>query len=263
VAASSHHAGPHHDDGVGPDDAGPSRGAHVPTDLIDTAIHWLRFVGPGRLLGIIGAGLVLVGVGWWMLRSPADPTEARLPPAGGAAAAAAVTSAVSGGAASTTTSAVPATRPPAVVVHVTGAVRDPGVYELQPGQRVADAIVAAGGALAEADPDALNLAAPLADGDRIAVPVAGEAGMTGGDVAAAGHSHAGSATEGVAAGAPVNLNTASADELETLPGIGPATAAAIVEHREQNGPYASVDDLEAVRGIGPAKLDAIRDQVTV
>ena len=67
----------------------------------------------------------------------------------------------------------------------------------------------------------------------------------------------------VAAGSPVDLNTASVMELETLPGIGPATAAAIVDHRDQHGPYASVDDLEAVRGIGPAKVEAIRDLVTV
>ena len=136
----------------------------------------------------------------------------------------------------------------------------PGVYELQPGQRVTDAIDAAGGALADADADALNLAAPVADGDRIAVPTVGEASALGGD-ADVGHSHA--AAAGAAAGSPIDLNTAGVAELETLPGVGPATAAAIVEHREQQGPYATIDDLEAVRGIGPAKIDAIRDLVTV
>jgi len=77
----------------------------------------------------------------------------------------------------------------------------------------------------------------------------------------AGHSHADPASGGATPGAPIDINTANVAELETLPGIGPATAAAIVEHRERHGPYASVDDLEAVRGIGPAKLDAVRDFV--
>ena len=145
------------------------------------------------------------------------------------------------------------------MVHVTGAVRAPGVYELDPGQRVADAIVAAGGALAAGDPDALNLAAPVADGDRIAVPSVGEsAGLVEFD---GGHTHA--VATSVNAGEPVDINVAGADQLEGLPGIGPATAAAIIEHRDANGPYATIDDLEAVRGIGPAKIEAIRDFVTV
>ena len=164
--------------------------------------------------------------------------------------------------------AVPFSSPPppptttaVVVIHVTGAVRVPGVYELQAGQRVADAIDAAGGALADADADALNLAAPVADGDRIAVPTVGEASALAGDVGA-GHSHAAGTNAG-AVGASVDLNAAGVAELETLPGVGPATAAAIVEHREQNGPFVTIDDLEAVRGIGPAKIDAIRDLVTL
>ena len=148
------------------------------------------------------------------------------------------------------------------MIHVTGAVQVPGVYELQPGQRVADAIDAAGGALADADADALNLAAPVADGDRIAVPTVGEASALGGGVGV-GHSHAAAASAGAVAGSPIDINTAGVAELETLPGVGPATAAAIVEHREQHGPYATIDDLEAVRGIGPAKIEAIRDLVTV
>ena len=144
------------------------------------------------------------------------------------------------------------------MVHVTGAVQVPGVYELRPGQRVADAIDAAGGALADADAEALNLAAPVVDGDRIAVPILGESSALGDD---SGHRHA-TATVGAAGGTPIDVNTAGVAELETLPGIGPATAAAIVEHREQHGPYATVDDLEAVQGIGPAKIEAIRDHVT-
>jgi competence protein ComEA len=89
------------------------------------------------------------------------------------------------------------------------------------------------------------------------VPVAGETSTP------AGHSHAGSPADAAGGTAPVDVNTATAAELETLPRIGPATAAAIVEQRQQNGPFASVDDLDAVPGIGTAKLDAIRDLVTV
>jgi competence protein ComEA len=232
----------------------PRRRPAIPSVLTETVLPWLRFVGPAKLLGGLGVGLVLAGVAWWMLRSPGAPTEARLPVVARAAAA--------DGVVSTTFRDAPTATPTApttsvVLVHVTGAVRTPGVYELQPGQRVADAIDAAGGALANADPNALNLAAPLTDGDRIAVPAAGAAS------APAGHSHAPSAAGDVGVAGPVDVNAATAAELDTLPGIGPATAAAIVEHREDNGPFLTVDDLDGVPGIGTAKLEAIRDLVTV
>ena len=153
---------------------------------------------------------------------------------------------------SPTTTAVPAE----LTVHVAGAVAAPGVYVLPAGARVVDAIAAAGGALPDGDPDALNLAAPVADGDRIAVGTAGAPTAVGGG--GISHAVAGSAPAG-----PLDVNTASAEQLDALPGVGPATAAAIVAHREANGPFASVDDLEEVRGIGPAKLDALRGLVTV
>jgi competence protein ComEA len=225
--------------------------------VTEKVLPWLRFVGPARLLGGLGVSLVLAGVAWWMLRAPAAPTESRLPLAARAAAegVAIASPPVAPPAAPPATLAPPSTA--ALVIHVTGAVRAPGVHELQPGQRVADAIDAAGGALANADPNALNLAAPLVDGDRVAVPVAGETST------AAGHSHAGPPADAAATSGSVDVNTATVAELETLPAIGPALAAAIVEHRAQNGPFASVDDLDAVPGIGTAKLDAIRDLVRV
>jgi competence protein ComEA len=126
------------------------------------------------------------------------------------------------------------------------------VYELAPGARVQAAVEAAGGPVPGADPGALNLAAPVGDGQRVYIPMVGELVPLA----------TGSPAVTVAPG-PVDLNRASAAELDGLPGIGPATAAAIVEHREQNGPFASIEDLEAVRGIGPAKLDALRDLVRV
>jgi competence protein ComEA len=233
--------------------------ARLLRSLTEAVVPWIRFVGPVRLVGTLGALLVVAGIAWWVLRAPAVPTESRLPMARRAEDAEPVPSAPPQ-APSTAASAPPTAAH--VVIHVTGAVRAPGVYQLRPGQRVADAIAAAGGALPDAEADALNLAAPVADGDRIAVPAAGEALSPSGG-ASAGHSHADNASVGSDAGAPVDLNTADLAELEALPGIGPATAAAIVDHRTANGPFASVDDLEAVRGIGPAKLEAIRDHVRV
>ncbi|MEX2210492.1 MAG: ComEA family DNA-binding protein [Gaiellaceae bacterium] len=134
-----------------------------------------------------------------------------------------------------------------VVVHVTGAVRQPGLYALDDGSRVADAVARAGGPTAKADLAAVNLAAPLVDGTQVLVPRRG-----------AGARAAGAA--GAAAG-PLRLNTATVEQLDALPGIGPVTAERIVEYREQNGPFRSVDDLDAVAGIGPSRLDQLRDLV--
>jgi competence protein ComEA len=213
---------------------------------------WLDWFGPGRLLTSVLTAAAVVGVGWWLLRTPPAPTEAGLPYAGTS------TSTVAGGPTSST-AAVPAPATtavaPTVVVYVAGAVAEPGVYELPAGSRVDVAIQAAGGTRRRAALDALNLAAPLVDGERVYVPAVGETPPV-----VAGAPAAATAT---APAGPVDLNHATAEELDELPGIGPATAAAIVEHREQNGPFATVDDLEAVRGIGPAKLEAVRGLVTV
>ena len=211
---------------------------------------WIEWFGAGRLIAGALTVVLLVGVGWWLLRSPSPPTEAGLPRASAAGSSTALAS--GGSVAAALGSAPPATTGP-LVVHVAGAVARPGVYELAPGSRVQAAVDAAGGAAPGADPGALNLAAPVADGERVYVPLVGET------VPVAAESPAVTA----AATGPIDLNRASAAELDELPGIGPATAAAIVEHREQHGPFASVEDLEAVRGIGPAKLDALRDLVRV
>jgi competence protein ComEA len=159
-----------------------------------------------------------------------------------------------------------------VVVHVAGAVTSPGVVTLEPGSRVVDAVTAAGGMRPDADPDRVNLAAPLTDGQRVVVPVMGqpvpaEATPTPASGAPAGGSAGGGAVpagspDGVAV-APVDLNSATAEQLDTLPGVGPATAAAIIEHRASAGPFRSIDSLLEVRGIGEAKLEAIRELVTV
>jgi competence protein ComEA len=141
-------------------------------------------------------------------------------------------------------------------VHVAGAVAAPGVYELAAGSRVDGAIAAAGGPTPEANPNALNLAAPLVDGSRIHVPLIGEDVPS--PVVTVGTTIAGEAPGSTI----VDVNSATSTELETLPGVGPATALAIVTERDRNGPYLSVDDLDRVPGIGPAKIEAFRDLVT-
>lgn len=151
-----------------------------------------------------------------------------------------------------------------VVVHVSGAVQSPGVVHLPPGSRVEDALQAAGGTAKEADLAAINLARPLADGEQIHVPVPGEEVP---HVPAPGDAESGGGTDGVsgagADGGTIDLNTASAAQLEELPGVGPSIAQRILEHREKNGPFASVDGLLEVSGIGPATLEKIRDRARV
>jgi competence protein ComEA len=161
-------------------------------------------------------------------------------------------------ASSTTTT----TRPPApIVVDVVGAVRRGGVVRLRAGARVIDAIEAAGGATAGADLTRLNLAAALADGARVAVPEVGGSAPAVDPGAVVGAPAGG---DGAASpDAPVDLNTANADQLDALPGVGPATAAAIIKDREAHGPFRSVADLGRVRGIGDAKLEQLRDFVRV
>ena len=144
--------------------------------------------------------------------------------------------------------------PPVVLVHVAGAVVEPGVYELMGDARVRDAIVAAGGPTGAADWNALNLAATVADGVKVYVPVVGEEVPPSLTVVAV-------PTEMGQPMGPIDVNVATAAELESLPGVGPATAAAIITERERNGPFVDVDDLDRVPGIGPAKLEALRGLV--
>jgi len=197
---------------------------------------------PQRIAGGIALALAVLVGGWLLLKPPASAsTESLLPLAGGAS------DRSSSSVSTSTTSA-------RVVAHAAGAVVHPGVYELRAGARVTDLIDAAGGPTTDADVDRLNLAAPVVDGERVYVPRIGEAMPA----AAVG---SGTAT-GEAAG-PLDLNTATLEQLDELPGIGPATAKAIIDEREKRGGFKSVDDLLDVRGIGPAKLDAIRDLVRV
>jgi competence protein ComEA len=144
-----------------------------------------------------------------------------------------------------------------VFVHVAGAVRKPGVYTLRAGSRVADAVERAGGARRTADLSAVNLASKLEDGRQVLVPRR----VPGGGVAAAPAS-SGAAAAGVPA-QPIDLNTATLEQLDTLDGVGPATAQKIIDYRTQHGGFGSVDELGQVSGIGEKRLAALRDHVRV
>ena len=222
-----------------PDRPAPAR------SLVERVHDWVRWVGGARLVASAVAALTVVVGGYWLVKPPAATTESKLPFAGSTTSNDPANSAT----ASTTTSALQL-----AVVHIAGAVNAPGVYQLVAGSRVIDAVQAAGGLSVEANPDAVNLAAVVTDGQRVYVPAVGEPiSPTVAD-------------EGVDSALepwPININSASSDRLEDLPGVGPATAAAIIAHRDQQGPFASVDQLADVRGIGPAKLEAIRALVTV
>ena len=142
-----------------------------------------------------------------------------------------------------------------LLVHVAGAVRRPGLYEMPPDARVADAVTAAHGPSPAADLDSLNLAEPLVDGIKVEVPRKGQEPVTS--------TLPGLPSPAPSAGSMVNLNTADQMALETIPEVGPVTAAAILEYREQVGSFTSIEELLEVSGVGPATLEAMRPFVTL
>jgi competence protein ComEA len=199
-------------------------------------------VDPGRIGKLqvavyAGLGIVLVLLGLKALSAPPEASE------GG-----------DGGGVSLTAEPVGSGDPGAssgdVVVHVAGAVREPGVYRLAAGARVADAIERAGGAEPSGDEDAINLAAMLADGQQVVVPAKLPAG------AAAGAAAGATAEEG-----PISLGTATAEDLETIDGIGPITAADIISYRDGNGGVGSIEQLDEIPGIGPATIESLSERL--
>jgi len=200
----------------------------------------LSTLSRAELIGLVAfLGVTLGGAGLWYVRSLPKPV--------------AVTVGAPG--VDTPAPAAPASPSAAVVllVDVAGWVRHPGVYEFEEGSRVIDAIDAAGGARTGAMLELLNLAAPLIDGSQVLVPRAGDEAAP----AIAGEA------QGAVAEAPIDVNTASATELEALPGVGEVIAQAIVDYRTENGAFASVEQLLDVSGIGDATLEDIRELVTV
>ena len=228
----------------------------------DDPSGWLATVraDPGRAgaiaLGVVGVVAVLVTV-FTLMRDKTPPVvSAKLPP-------------VEMVSSAHPTPAAPAPEGP-VVVSVVGLVHKPGLVTLASGARIADALTAAGGALDGADMIGLNMARRVADGEQIIVGIAappGEPTTMGSSVASepSPAAPAGEPTTGSAAapGGVVDLNTATLEQLDTLPGVGPVTAAAIIAWRDANGSFTSVDQLADIDGIGPARLEKLRAQVHV
>jgi competence protein ComEA len=195
--------------------------------------NWLAGLGRGEMVALSLVGLAIAGgAGLWYVRSLPRPIET-----------VEVSNPVPG----------PSPTPAALYVHVAGWVHQPGVYELSVGDRVIDAIERAGGPRRGADLNALNLAALVLDAQQVLVPrrTAAPVGVGAGLTSPSGE------------GQKINLNLATAEDLETLPGIGEVLAQRIIEHRESNGPFTTVDELQEVSGIGEQRLADIRDQVTV
>lgn len=219
--------------------------------LCGKARYWIAFIGIRRLISAVVSGVVAIVVLWLILRPSEAPIEASIPLA---------TLPVS-----STTSV-----PTYVTVHVAGAVKSPGVYRLALMARIVDAVNAAGGPTSNADLERINLAQVLVDTEQVFIP--GRAARSVTPTVAPRHrptttiatpSTPGQQGTPQAHNSLIHLNTATASELDVLPGVGPATAKAIVDYRTTQGKFSRVEDLLNVPGIGPAKLAALRDLVTV
>jgi len=224
--------------------------------------YWVAFVGKARLVISFLASIV-AAIGIWLLVRPSAPlVEAVVPHASGV-----------GIVVPLSTLPTPLT----VRIHVAGAVVHPGVYTVSSSARVVDAVRAAGGATSRADLERINLAQTIVDTEQVFVPSRSlrttkvtvaprlrPSRTTIPVVASTAPGSIPSATSSVVTTAPlINLNSATAAQLDTLPGVGPSTAKAIISYRNRKGPFGKVEDLLNVPGIGPAKVAAIRDQVTV
>ncbi len=263
-----------------PFDAPPTR----LSDHLDDLVVWFerkRHLLPRTLIALLAVGLVAAGGAWWMDRSrtptsiedripmvaleptvPGDAPPGEVSPGGLVGTNSAdgtVGEADPGGSGLGGTDNAMAGS--SVTVHVAGAVANPGVFVLGGDDRVIDAVEAAGGALAGADLSVVNLAAPLIDGSQIRIPLVGETIVA--PLLPMGGSQPGGPGAEADAGTPVDLNRATGAELETLTGVGPATAEAILTWRTNNGPFVTAEQLLDVPGIGPAKFAAMADQVVV
>ena len=233
--------------------------------LEEKCSHFLKWYGPARAFATAGSVAVVCLGAWWLLRAPAPPLENSIPLVSIASASDSSSSSVVGAIPSTTLVGVRE-----VVVHVAGAVNTPGVYRLKPTARVIDAVNAAGGVTVSADTAAVNLALPLLDAEQVYIPTRSSKkphttvavqrklpttpSAPSSTVAAA----IVGATESSVKSALVNINTATALELEALPSVGPSTAKAIVSFRTKNGPFGKAEDLLKVPGIGDGKLAAMK-----
>jgi competence protein ComEA len=230
-------------------------GGGLPSRLSSRLAAWLRERGvrldPGHRAGVamgLAALVAALVAGWWVLSSRPHAVPVSTSRAPGS-------SPVGSGSPSSTASG-------RLVVDVVGKVRRPGVYRVADGARVDDALRMAGGALPGVELSSLNLARKVVDGEQIAVGVAGAGGAAPPGGPPATGPVAGGPT-GAAPGAPVNLNTATVQQLDALPGIGPVLAQRILDWRTAHGRFASVDQLREVNGIGPSRFDDLKPLVAV
>ncbi len=238
--------------------------------LEEKCSHFIKWYGPARAFATAGSVAVVCVGAWWLLRAPAPPLENSLPLVSIASASDSSSSSVVGAIPSTTLVGVRE-----VIVHVAGSVMKPGVYRLKPNARVIDAVNAAGGVTPNADTAAVNLALPLLDAEQVYIPARSSqkphttVAVRRKPPTAVGSPSSTSAAVTVGAtpttikSAFININTATALELEALPSVGPSTAKAIVSFRTKNGPFSKAEDLLKVPGIGDGKLAAMKPFVAL
>lgn len=233
---------------------------------MDRVADWWRWLGPKRLVvGVVALPVAAVVV-WWFVQLPTPPIENFIPTASTSPG---ISSEQPSGLSSDllldSSESLRGADVLRIAVHVVGAVQQPGVYHLAAGSRGDDAVRSAGGATPQADLKRVNLAAVLVDGEQLWIPRVGERIPQRTLPNTLSNTVPNNLPNTPRNGLPIliNINQATVADLDRLPGVGPSTAQAIVDHRTRNGPFASVDDLLAVRGIGPAKLAELRALVGV
>ena len=221
----------------------------------------VKWFGVSRLVGSVASVVLVAGAGWWLVQVPPPPPEAALEFAPSLTSVPVVSKSVAVGDALPDANVIV---PQFLTVHVAGAVKSPGVYRLPQGARVNDGVERAGGATTSADLDSVNLATLVNEGEQIYIPKRGEKPRTITSRPQLSDGDAGTnRVTGEVTARVININLASATQLEQLPGVGPATAKAIVAYREKYGAFNTVEDLLKVRGIGPAKLSEILPRASV
>jgi len=226
----------------------------------------IKWFGLSRLIGSVLSLIAVALAGWWLLRVPPPPPEDSIPIASTATTLSfAVSSPQKIELDEKLDRELDAELATELTVHIAGAVKTPGVYQLHVGARINDGVVAAGGATAQADLDSVNLAMLLSEGEQIYIPkrndkphIIVQPRFTNSNNSNGSNSSTNSELQ-----IRININTATAIELEQLAGVGPSTAKAIIEFREKNGAFKTVEDLLNVHGIGPAKLSEILPQARV